>query len=154
MISYFEITRYFCAPKEDFCQTVFQGQACSTYWSSFKVSQGNQNLSIDFHSLHFSDCIPCNMISSVQSWHVLISPVSHLCLFASCALAQKMLEHTAVPTTCTQIKESLMSWFQSRFSPWRAHLDPARTGLWEQHSHHGKRDGKVTLNSHENSRSA
>lgn len=117
MISYFEITRYFCASKENFCQTVFQGQACSTYWSSFKVSQGSQDLSIDFQSLHFSNCIPCDMISSVQSWHVLISPVSHLCLFASHALAQKMLEHTAVPTPCTQIKESLMSWFQSGSVP-------------------------------------
>lgn len=53
-------------------------------------------------------------------WFLVLSPdmfsyhhVSHLCLFDSCALAQKLLKHTAVPITCTQIKQSFMPWFHS-----------------------------------------
>lgn len=145
MICYFEITRYFFVPNETFCQTVFQGQACSTSWklSSFKVSQGSQDSSL-------ISKVFISIIAFTVTWFPVFGPdmfsyhhVGHLCLFGSCALAQKMLKHTAVPTTCTQIKQ-IRSWF----SRCRAWLDPAHAGhvvcgsstrnVW-------RKGGKVTL---------
>lgn len=150
MISYFEINRYFCVPNETFCQTGFQGQTCSTSWKwrSFKISQGSQDSWLISKVFISIIAFPVTQFPVFGPGMFSYHHVSHLGPFDSCSLAQKTFEHTAVPTTCTQIKESFISWFQLRFSHCRACLDPAHTGHNVCGSSTGitwRKDGKVML---------